>query len=303
MSVPRASEREVKTRDGRHLKVESSGARHGPAVFLLHGTPGSRHGPKPRGSVAYRLGVLLISYDRPGYGGSTRHKGRAVADAARDVESIADELGIERFAVVGRSGGGPHALACAALLPERVTRTAVLVGLAPAGAPDLDWYGGMAQDNVSAYSTADADFSALTERLRLRADRTLRDPESLLKALREQMRESDRRVVDNVVMRRLLADTYAEALRDGADGWIDDVLALRAEWGFNLDAIHAPVRIWHGADDTFSPVSHSYWLHARIPNSVIQVESGTAHFGAVEILPRMLPWLTAGTENLGAHAS
>jgi pimeloyl-ACP methyl ester carboxylesterase len=287
-------QREVKTHNGGRLMVEFSGAPHGTPVFLLHGTPGSRNGPKPRGSVSYRMGVRLISYDRPGYGGSTRHLGRSVADAARDVESIADQLGIERFAVVGRSGGGPHALACAALLPDRVARTAVLVGLAPAGAPDLDWSGGIAEDNESAYSTADADFSTLTERLRLRADRTLRDPESLLNALRAHMKESDKRVVDDVVMRRLLADTYTEGLKDGPYGWIDDVFALRGEWGFNVNSINAPVRIWHGADDSFSPVSHAHWLAARIPNSVIQIQSGSAHFGAMEILPEILSWLTGG---------
>ncbi|GAB3901332.1 hypothetical protein GCM10027612_64540 [Microbispora bryophytorum subsp. camponoti] len=116
----------------RRLAVAQRGKIHGGRpVFLLHGTPGSRIGPLPREGLLYRLGVRLITYDRPGYGGSDRHEGRSVGDVAADVAAIADHLGLDRFAVVGRSGGGPHALACAALIPHRVTRAAVLVGLAP----------------------------------------------------------------------------------------------------------------------------------------------------------------------------
>src|ERR1039457_6640174 len=99
----------------RKLSVETLGAPEGKPVFLLHGTPGSRYGPRPRGIILYRLGIRLITYDRPGYSGSDRNRGRSVADAADDVAAIADALGIDRFSVVGRSGGGPHALACAAL--------------------------------------------------------------------------------------------------------------------------------------------------------------------------------------------
>lgn len=288
-----ALQREVMTR-GRRLMVELSGAPHGSPVFLLHGTPGSRNGPKPRGSVSYRLGVLLISYDRPGYGMSTRNERRSVAAAASDVAAIADDLGIERFSVVGRSGGGPHALACAALLPDRVVRTAVLVGLAPANAQNLDWYDGMAKGNVDAYSTVDSDFAHLIEQLTATADHLLRNPESHLDALREQMRDSDRRIVQDVAMRRLLAATYAEALRHGPYGWIDDLHAFRTDWGFNLEDIIGEVRIWHGADDSFSPVSHAHWLAARIARSVVQIQPGTAHFGAMEVLPEILAWLIAG---------
>src|SRR5579863_97564 len=126
---------EMSAPDGRRLAVDSWGATDGKPIFLLHGTPGSRNGPKPRASVLYRLGVRLISYDRPGYGGSERQKGRKVADAAWDVLAIADSLGIKKFGVVGRSGGGPHALACAALLGDRVTAVAALVSAAPPDAP------------------------------------------------------------------------------------------------------------------------------------------------------------------------
>ena len=276
---------------GRTLKAETSGPTDGWPVFLLHGTPGSRNGPKPRNALLHLMGIRLVTYDRPGYGGSTRHEGRRVVDAAADIVAIADHLGIERFSVVGRSGGGPHALACAAGFPDRVHRTAVLVGIAPHNAAGLQWFRGMAEDNVREYSTADHDLAILVERLRLRAERTVHDPETLIAFLRDQMAEADHRVVNQVSIRRLLTDTYQEALRAGPYGWIDDVLAFRHPWGFDLRAITGPVRLWHGADDTFSPLGHTRWLAERIQGAQVQVLSNTAHFGAVEVLPELLPWL------------
>ena len=277
----------------RVLAVEVSGALDGLPVFLLHGTPGSRSGPRPRTSVLYRQGIRLISYDRPGYGGSTRMQNRRVADAAADVAAIADRLGLGPFAVVGRSGGGPHALACAALLPHRVARVAVLVGLAPWNADDLDWYEGMAEANARKHVTADRGTADLMHEIRALAEQTAAEPESLIEELRTQMSEPDLRFMQNVTYRRMLVKSYAEALRVGPYGWLDDILAFRGEWGFALDTIEPPVRLWHGAHDTFSPASHTRWLAQRIPRAEVHVQHDAAHFGALEVLPRILTWLTA----------
>jgi len=273
--------------------VETSGAPDGLPVFLMHGTPGSRGGPRPRSSVLYRMGVLLVSYDRPGYGGSTRVPGRTVGDAAADVAAIADALGLDRFAVAGRSGGGPHALACAALLAGRVTRSAALVSIAPPDAPGLAWFDGMARSNMDDYGMADRDVALFTERLLARADRARRDPESLMAQLRAELTHSDLRVIDDAAMRRLITDTYAEAMRFGGHGWVDDALAFRRDWGFRLADVTGEVLLWHGADDSFSPVGHTEWLASRVPHARVEVQADTAHFGAVEILPQALAWLTA----------
>ncbi|MBL7257888.1 alpha/beta hydrolase [Actinoplanes sp. LDG1-01] len=281
---------DVYTSGGRRLRYEVSGARDGVPVFLLHGTPGSRVGPRPRAGVLYRLGIRLISYDRPGYGGSDRHRGRSVADCAGDIAAIADDLGLDKFTVVGRSGGGPHALAAAALLPERVTRAAVLVSLAPHDA-EIDWFGGMMPSNVQEFGTPAQDESRLVESLRLQADRTRRSPVSLLDSLRQEIAGPDRQVVRDLMMQQLLVETYAEAMRGGPYGWIDDVLANRRDWGFRLKSITQPVRVWHGAEDNCVPPAHARWLAERIPNAELTVQSGTAHFGAMEILPEILSWL------------
>lgn len=283
----------VETGDGRRLSVDVTGDLSGSPVFLLHGTPGSRLGPRPRSLLLHRLGVQLISFDRPGYGGSDRLPGRRVADAAMDVAAIADAYGLDQFAVVGRSGGGPHALACAALLPERVSRAAVLVSLAPRGADGLDWFGGMADSNVDAYAGPAGRLDRVIARLIRTADIVRDDPASLIATLQEEMTEDDRRVVADAGIRLGLMRAYAEALRESPYGWIDDVSAFRTEWGFDPASVSVPVLLWHGERDMFSPVSHSRWLGARIPDAMVVVKSDAAHFDALSVLPDVLQWLIA----------
>ena len=187
--------------------------------------------------MLYELGVRLITFDRPGYGRSDRLVSRLVADVVPDVQAIADDLGLGRFAVIGRSGGGPHALACAALLPERVTRAGVLVSLAPWAAEGLDWFAGMADSNVREYTAAATAPDALTAHLVQAAARIKADPASHVNTLTPEMPEADRRIVADVGIRALLAQNFAEALRDSAAGWIDDALAFCSPWGFDLAVI------------------------------------------------------------------
>lgn len=282
--------RMVKAPGGRALAVESLGDPRGRPVFLLHGMPGSRVGPHPRSTVLYRLGVRLISYDRPGYGDSTRQVGRRVSAAAADVRIIADDLGLDGFAVLGRSGGGPHALACAALLPERVSRVAVLVGLAPRNATGLDWYAGMTPSNVRAYREAERGHDRIADTMEFRSRQIKDDPVRLLKGLRPELSPADRMVVADSGLRRMLQSNYREAFRHGADGWIDDVLAFTADWGFKCEDIAVPTWLWHGADDQFSPVEHSRWLADHIPGAELFLEPGAAHFGAFRVLTTALAW-------------
>ncbi|MEG3631299.1 alpha/beta fold hydrolase [Streptomyces poriticola] len=280
----------VRTADGRRLRVECSGDPCGRPVFLLHGTPGSRVGPRPRPMYLYQRGVLLISYDRPGYGGSDRLPGRRVVDVAQDVAAVADALGMHHFAVVGRSGGAPHALACAARLPHRVTRAAALVTLAPRDAEGLDWFAGMAPSNIDEFSTAAADPEEYEARLIPRSASIRSDPAQLLEELRSEMTEDDRKIVSDSGVRSMLLRNYCEALRSSPYGWIDDSYALTVPWGFDPACIQVPVLLWHGARDAFSPVTHSSWLAARIPRATFKIEPSAAHFGALRALPDVLRW-------------
>ncbi|PWS44528.1 alpha/beta hydrolase, partial [Streptomyces sp. ZEA17I] len=185
----------------------------------------------------------------------------------------------------------PHALACAALLPERVTRTAALVTLAPWGAAGLDWFDGMAASNVRAYSTAASDPDSFTESFIVRSAQIRQNPVRLLDDLRRELTDSDRMVVNDAGIRSMLLRNYSEGLRTSAYGWIDDAIALCSPWGFDPALITGRVLLWHGVKDVFSPVGHSRWLAGQIPGATAVLEPAAAHFDALSVLPGILNWL------------
>jgi pimeloyl-ACP methyl ester carboxylesterase len=178
-------------------------------------------------------------------------------------------------------------------MPDRLTRAAVLVGLAPQGAVGLDWYDGMTQFNVAEYAAAADGYQGLAAQTEATAKEVRENPASLLASLHPEMPDSDRRVVADPGIRAQLLQTYAEALRTSADGWIDDVLAFKLPWGFDPASISVPVLLWHGAVDNFSPVSHAMWLAQRIPSATVVVQAGAAHFSALDVLPDILRWLSS----------
>ncbi|MDF9810793.1 alpha/beta hydrolase [Streptomyces sp. SPB162] len=286
--------REVTTEDGRKLVYEAWGDPKGHPVFLLHGTPGSRHGPRPRTMVLYQLGIYLIAYDRPGYGGSTRASGRQVVHAADDVRTIAESLGLKSFSVVGRSGGGPHALACAARYPGLVRSAAVLVSLAPHDAEGLDWFDGMTESNVREYTKAQQNRDELSKSLGENAGAISGDPLSLLSDLVEEMPVADRTVVADAGIRTMLRRNFATGLATDEDcpgGWVDDAVSFCQKWGFDPADIRVPTLLWHGELDVFSPLGHFRWLAERIEGATVVLQPGVAHFAAVSALPEVLVWL------------
>lgn len=283
----------VNARDGRQLGVREWGNPHGTPIVLMHGTPGSRLGPKPRDALLYRQGIRLITYDRPGYGDSSRLRGRHVAHAAADVADIADQLGIGSFAVVGRSGGAPHALACAALLPGRVTRVAALVSVAPPDAEGLDWLAGMTQSNVAEYAVARRGHDPLVRSLEVQGAEIRADPASRMPFGDDDLPESDQLVIADYGVKKLLVRNFAEGLRTSIYGWVDDSLSFIAPWDFQPEDISVPVMLWHGREDIYSPVSHTLWLAERIRHADVSIESGASHFGSIAVLLEVMRWLVA----------
>jgi pimeloyl-ACP methyl ester carboxylesterase len=251
--------------DGRTLAVLEAGAESGPAVFACHGTPGSA---LPwRGSVedVESRGMRLISYDRPGYGGSSPDPGRNVAAAAGDIAAIAGALGIERFAVEGGSGGGPHALACGALLPDRVVGVGCLAGVAPYPAEGLDWLEGMGQGNLDEFAAALAGREALEAFLAEQAEAILSaEPEELADTLRSLLSPVDVAALTGEFAEYLVAATR-RAIGESLEGWIDDDFAFVAPWGFELADIRVPVQLCQGGQDRMVPMAHGRWLADRVP--------------------------------------
>jgi pimeloyl-ACP methyl ester carboxylesterase len=281
---------EVLIKGWRRVAYRRCGDPDGYPVFLLHGTPGSRISARPTDAELCALGVCLITYDRPGYGLSDPQPGRTVADAADDVRAIANACDYGRFAVLGRSGGGPHALACAALLSDRVSAAASLVGLAPYGAVGLDWLKGMAKENQIQYAAAVVGPAALARILYPQAVAMRDDPEHFVRRIESDAVPADRMVLADPQYRKALIAAMTEGIGRSLDGWTCDSLAFTRPWGFEPHLIAVPTLLWHGAWDVFSPVSHARWLAERIKTAIL-VLSESAHLSAAGMQFGAIKWL------------
>ncbi len=286
------NERDITTRDGRTLRVREDGAADGVPVLSLHGTPGC--GLLDPGDVAraQRRGIRLIGYDRPGYGGSDRHAGRNVADCAGDVRSIAAALGIDRLAVWGISGGGPHAAACAALLDGLVPAVAVLGSIAPYGAPKLDYFAGMGKSNVDDIKLELSDPAAARAKAADERRAMLEaDVAGLLAAWESIVSPVDAGVLTDEFGAHVLSVTQT-GLAPGPEGWNDDGDAHLGDWGFGLTQIQTPVLIMHGVEDRFVPVAHGRWLGEAIPTAETRIYDDEGHLSLlVNRMDEMYDWL------------
>ncbi len=265
---------------GRTLCCEQIGDPSGAPVFVLHGTPGSRlSGLRLHQQRVAEAGLRVITYDRPGYGESSRHAGRRVVDCVGDIAAIADELGLDRFAVSGASGGGPHALAAGAKLAGRITGTACNVGAAPYDAPGLDWFDGMDPINVQELSWALEGEKTLTRELAREAqnvlDRVESDPAALLDGA--ELSDSDRAVLERSDVRNSLRASTREAFRHGVSGWVDDDLAFVSPWGFAVQEIAVRVEIRYGEGDVLVPAAHGRWLATHVPGASVTVDRDGGH--------------------------
>ncbi|MGZ4168975.1 MAG: alpha/beta fold hydrolase [Solirubrobacteraceae bacterium] len=282
--------------DGRTLAFCQWGDPDGAPVFSLHGTPGSRLSRHPDEEVYRRAGVRAITYDRAGYGLSTRLPGRSIAHAAADVATIADALGIDRFAVTGGSGGAPHALACGALLPGRVIRCASVVGPAPYGPGGLgrdDWLRGMVEGNVREFEWSLAGEDALRPKLEQETREMLanlgKEQENPLGEAYE-VSQSDLEMLTRGGVREMLDSSFREGCEQSIDGFVDDDLSITMPWGFDVAAITVPVAVWYGLQDTLVPAPHGEWLARTIPDPQVVILDG-GHFAIYDRLDELLAWL------------
>ena len=247
-------------------------------VFWLHGTPNTGEPPAPLFAESDRLGLRWIGYDRPGYPGRPRVPGRDVASAVDDVRRIADELGLDRFAVFGHSSGGEYALACAARLPDRVTAAVAISSPAPYGASGLDWFAGM--------RTPDSLRAAVAGRAAKEAYEASPDGD----AADVPFTPEDWAALQGSWS--WFGPVVGAALADGKDGLIDDDLATVAPWGFDVADIAVPVLIVHGAADEMVPASHGAWLAAHCPTAELRIVPDAGHISVLAEAPAALDWLS-----------
>jgi pimeloyl-ACP methyl ester carboxylesterase len=283
----------VHTADRRLLAVEERGDPAGWPVLVHHGTPSSRKAAfyDPWVRDAAERGLRLISYDRPGYGESSPQPGRTVADTADDVRAICASLGIDRLVTWGYSGGGPHVLACAALLPDLVTAAASLAGLAPFDAEGLDWFAGKNQDDIEDTRLYLTDEVAAWKKLEqdreefLSAAGDVVDGESMLTA-------EDAGAIPGGYHEFMLSCTKA-GLAPGCRGWSDDNRMQLEPWRFDVADIAVPVLLMHGRRDILVPPGHGEWLAERIPGAEARWfdEDGHATL-AQKRVPEVHAWLS-----------
>ena len=287
----------VQLPDGRRLEVRVSGPEDGLPFVYHHGTPGAGTPLRALERAAHARGLRVVMSSRPGYGGSSRRAGRRVVDVVADTQAVLDALGADRCVVAGWSGGGPHALACAARLPG-VAAALVIAGVAPSDAEGLDWLAGMGQDNLDEFAAAVAGEAALRAFLEAQrehlaevtVDQVVTSLESLLPAV-------DRAVLTDEFGEDIAA-TFRAAVRTGVDGWLDDDLAFVAPWGFDLHEIEVPTALWQGSMDLMVPFAHGVWLGDRVPAATAHLVEGEGHLsigvGAVEPMLDELVALAGG---------
>ena len=269
----------VPAADGRVLEVLVTGPDDALPLVFHTGTPSGLIGYPPLADAASARGLRTVLYSRPGYGGSTPQPGRLVADAAADVDKILERIGADEFVTAGWSGGGPHALACAALLPVRCLAAATIAGVAPSDSPGLDWMAGMAEENHEEFGAALAGEANLTGFLYAGAAALGGiSPAEVADGLGGLVSEADKAAITGEFADYLAASLRA-AVTAGIDGWRDDDLAFTRDWGISLEALgHAtPVAIWQGDQDRMVPAAHGAWLAANIPLARARLRPGEGH--------------------------
>ena len=250
---------------GRTLDVFVSGEDGAPLVIDLPGTPEGHRLSGGLEEAAAATGLRIASLARPGYAGSTRLPGRTVADVVPDVLAVADALGYERFAVMGSSGGGPHALACGALAADRCVAVAVVSSVGPWAATGLDFLDGMGEGNEIEFGAALEGEEPLRELLVLWREEILAAGEQgTFASLQSVLSPPDQKVMTGDFARHM-HESFCLALENGVDGWGDDDLAFTRPWGFDLARLAVPVFLWQGEQDLMVPPAHGRWLADAIP--------------------------------------
>lgn len=263
--------------DGRNVDVLTAGPDDGLPLVIHEGTPVGLVLYPPTLEAARERGLRVVLAARPGYERSTERPGRTVGDVAQDIAAVLDHVGARTFVTYGTSGGGPHALACAAGLPGRCLAAASVAGVAPYAAEGLDFLAGMGPENVTEFGAALQGRDALTAYLEREATAfggvTGAD---IVAAFGGLVSDADKAALTGEYAESVAASLRA-ALRGGVAGWRDDDLAFTADWGFALDALAAPVAIWQGDQDRMVPYGHGRWLAAHIPGARVHLMPGDGH--------------------------
>jgi pimeloyl-ACP methyl ester carboxylesterase len=267
--------------------VAEHGAPGGAPVLVFHGLPGSRRQRHPDDSIARELGARLLHFDRPGLGASTAHPRRSIAGFAADLRAACDALGLERVRLAAVSGGAPYALAFAAMAPGRVEKIAIVSGVGPPGSmppAELRW--------TNRLGLALAPRAAWLLRPFAWAMASL-SREDYLNKVAQSLNGSDADQLARPEVRAMFAEDLAEAFAQSSAAMVQDLALIAADWGFELGAVRAPVRLWHGSEDRAVPAAAAHALAARLPDAQLSLCPGEGHFLVFARWREILRWLLA----------
>jgi pimeloyl-ACP methyl ester carboxylesterase len=269
----------VKTPDGRDLLVESAGDPMGRTLLFFNGTPTSRKLFPEMVAEANARGAHLICYNRPGYGGSTPKPGRTVADSVNDVIAVTNYFGIERMAVWGISGGGPHTIAAATLLPDLVCAAATFASLAPFASSNFDYFKGMPEKKQKERTLYFSDPVEFQRHLHRSREDIMNSTEEILD---RKLRVMPPKARVSKAFYAFSYETMRVAVQEGIEGYWEDYQAFFSEWDFDFLANTTPIQIWHGRRDLDVPYQHSEWLARAIPKSELHLTEDDGHFSILE---------------------
>jgi pimeloyl-ACP methyl ester carboxylesterase len=283
--------------DGRMLAWTEAGEPTGFPVFVFHGLPGSRFQRHPDDGIARIRGARLIHVERPGFGVSSPQPNRRLDGWPRDVAALADALGVRRFGLLGISGGGPFALACAALLGDRAVRTAVAGGVGPPGSmksPSMTWA------VRTAFRLAPHAAWLLAPSLASGAQFARRSPQRYLDMVASHMSATDRAALDRPEVRTMFARDLDAAFAQGSGAMLLELKLLASPWRLPLESIRCPTAFWHGTEDRMVPDNASRTLAGIVATSTLHLVAGEGHFTIFECWSEIVDWLMAGTKRFSA---
>ncbi len=273
----------IQVNDQRRIAYCEYGDLQGNPVFYFHGTPGSRYEPSFGDQAGKDYGYRIIALDRPGLGQSDYVKGRRLLDWPQDVKSVAEQLSIKRFGVIGASGGGAYALACSYAIPEHLEFSAILGSWGPVAVePEL-------QEEMA---PLDRFFSKLSNKapwifympfsvLGYAAQKM--SPQGFIRLLDSSMSAADKQFIADEEMAQFFADDIAEGFRQGIRGPADDAILLYGDWGFGVEEIAVEVHLFHGEEDRFAPYSYAVYFNEKIPQTKLHSYQQKGHLFILQL--------------------
>ncbi|MEJ2599446.1 MAG: alpha/beta hydrolase [Anaerolineales bacterium] len=273
----------VQVSTDRRLAYCEYGDPNGEPVFYFHGTPGSRYEPAYGDQAARAFGYCILALDRPGIGQSDYVKERRLLDWPQDVKAVAERLGLDKFGVMGASGGGPYALACCYAMPERIAFSALMGSWGPVAAEPALWQEMAPLDQFFGKLSSSAPWVFYAPFSLLGYAAKWMSPQSFAKTLQSSMSAADQRLIADEQMARFFTEDMKEAYRQGVRGPADDAIILYRDWGFDVGEIKVAVHLFHGEQDRFAPYSHAMYLDEQLAQSTLHAYPGEGHLFLVKL--------------------